>query len=255
MNNLLKAEMFKLGRNRAFWLILAISTGLSALMHYLIIVGWWMISGTSFDAVGLGGLNALSMFLVPAFFNLMIGTLAAFFISTEFGAGGVIKNQILSGRPRSEIYVSKYIVYTLGSVFIGVLIPLSTGLIMLAATGNLEILDGGNITYLIRMHLLFILQYAGYTAMITLLAVLTEDSGKTIIFSVLFTLLMFVVEKVPVFNIVEIIYDYSIFQQFNLVMAPRMSAGMMAEAVVVGVLTIVVVVAAGCMVFGRKEIK
>src|SRR5699024_7509892 len=133
--------------------------------------------------------------------------------------------------------------------------PLSTGLIMLAVTGNIGILDGGNIMYLIRMHLLFILQYAGYTAMITLLAVITEDSGKTIIFSVLFTLLMFVVEKVPVFNIVEIIYDYSIFQQFNLVMAPRMSDGMMAEAVIVGVLTIIVVVAAGCMVFGRKEIK
>ena len=46
-----------------------------------------------------------------------------------------------------------------------------------------------------------------------------------------------------------------IFQQFNLVMAPEMSAGMMAEAVIVGVLTIVVVAAVGCMVFGRKEIK
>src|SRR5699024_4600480 len=105
------------------------------------------------------------------------------------------------------------------------------------------------------MHLLFILQYAGYTALITLLAVFTEDSGKTIIFSVLFTLLMFVIEKVPVFNIVEIIYDYSIFQQFNLVVAPRMSAVMMAEAVIVGVVTIVVVVVAGCLTFGRKEIK
>src|SRR5690625_1703070 len=153
MTNLLKAEMFKLGKNRAFWMILAISVGLSTLMHYLIMVGWWMMDGTPFDAVGLGGMNALSMLLVPAFFNLMIGTLAAFFISTEFGAGGVIRNQILSGRHRSQIYVSKYIVYTLGSVLIGVLIPLSTGLIMLAVTGKLEILDGGNIMYLIRMHL------------------------------------------------------------------------------------------------------
>ena len=255
MNNLLKAEIFKMQRNRSFWMIFAISAGLSALMHYLIMVDWWKMDGTSFDAVGLGDMNALSMFLVPVFFNLMIGTLAAFFISTEFGAGGVIKNQILSGRHRHLIYVSKYIVYTMGSVLIGVLVPLSTGVIMLAVTGNLEILDGGNIVYLIRMHLLFILQYAGYTAMVTLLAVLTEDSGKTIIFSVLFTILMFVVGKVPVFNIVEIIYDHSIFQQFNLVMAPEMSAGMMAEAVIVGVLTIFVVAAIGCMVFGRKEIK
>ena len=246
MNNLLKAEIFKMQRNRSFWMIFAISAGLSALMHYLIMVDWWKMDGTSFDAVGLGDMNALSM---------LIGTLAAFFISTEFGAGGVIKNQILSGRHRHLIYVSKYIVYTMGSVLIGVLVPLSTGVIMLAVTGNLEILDGGNIVYLIRMHLLFILQYAGYTAMVTLLAVLTEDSGKTIIFSVLFTILMFVVGKVPVFNIVEIIYDHSIFQQFNLVMAPEMSAGMMTEAVIVGVLTIVVVAAVGCMVFGRKEIK
>lgn len=255
MNNLVIAEMFKLRKNKSFWMILSISTGLSALMHYLIIIDWWMMSGTSFNAVGLGDMNALSMFFVPMYFNLMIGTLAAFFISTEFGSRGVIKNQIISGRHRSMIYISKYIVFTAGSVIIGVLIPLFTGLLLNVFTGNLEIFNGENTIYLIRTHLLFTLQYAGFTAMITLLAVLTEDSGKTIIFSVLFTILMFVVDKMPVFNIIEIIYDYSIFQQFNLVLAPTMSAGGIAEAVIVGILTVTVMLAAGCMIFGRKEIK
>lgn len=255
MNNLLMAEMFKLRKNKSFWVILLISALFSLLLHYLVITDWWMLGDTPFKAAGLSDLDALSTFAVPLYFNLMVGSLAAFYIATEFGSSGVIKNQIISGKERSMIYISKYIIYTLGSVIIAVLIPLLAGIILNLVMGNADIFNGENIVYLFRTYLLFVLQFAGFTAIITLLAILTEDSGKTIIFSVLFTILMFAVDKMPIFNIIEIIYDYSIFQQFNLVFAPEMTPGGIIEAVVVGILTIILMLILGILVFNRKEIK
>jgi hypothetical protein len=90
MSNLLQAEIFKLKHNKSFWVLLIISAALSSLMHYLVVSEWWMLTNTPFEAAGIPEMNALSMFILPLFFNLMIGTLAAFYISTEFGSTGVI---------------------------------------------------------------------------------------------------------------------------------------------------------------------
>ncbi|WP_411843868.1 ABC transporter permease [Salinicoccus sp. HZC-1] len=255
MNNLMRAELFKLRHNKSFWTILLFSVGLSALLHYLVITDWWMMQNTPFDAAGLSDFNALSMFVIPLYFNLMTGTLAAFFISTEFGNSGVIKNQIISGKNRSLIYLAKYIVYTLGAVIIAVLLPLLVGVMLNLVMGNGDIFNGETVTYLVRAYLLFILQFAGYAAFITLLAILTEDSGKTIILSVLFTIILFTIEKMPMPAFVDFLYDHSVFQQFNLVLAPEMSAGGIVEAVIVGLLTIIVMLLVGIFAFNRKEIK
>lgn len=255
MTNLISAEMFKLRKNKSFWAILFASFGLSVLMHYLVISDWWMISNTAFDAVDLSDLNALSMFIIPLYFNLLTGSLAAFYISTEFGTSGVIKNQVISGKQRAVVYLSKYIVYTAAGMIIAVLIPLLTGVLLNLIMGNADIFTGEAVTFLARSFLLFTLQFAGFSAMILLLAVITEDSGKTIILSILFTIAMFAAERFNMGEILNTIYDYSIFQQFNLVFAAEMTAGNVIEAVLVGVITIVVMLGAGIFIFDRKEIK
>ncbi|WP_020008131.1 ABC transporter permease [Salinicoccus albus] len=255
MLNLISAEMFKLKKNKSFWVILFVSLGLSALMHYLIITDWWLISNTPFDAAALSDLNALSMFVIPIYFNLMTGSLAAFYISTEFGTDGVIKNQILSGRQRAAVYLSKFIVYTGGSVAIAVLCPLLTGVLLNILMGNADIFTGENIMFLVRAFLLFTMQFAAFCAIILLLAIMSEDSGKTIILSILLTLVMFAAERFNMGGILNTIYDYSIFQQFNLVFDVSMTAGGIIEALTVGGITIVVVLVLGMFIFDRKEIK
>lgn len=255
MNNLLQAEFFKLKHNKSFWSILITSTVLSSMMHYLVISEWWMLSNTAFNRAGLDEMNALSMFIVPLFFNLMAGTLAAFYISTEFGSSGVIKNQIISGKNRPFIYLAKYIVFTVASAVITVIIPVVSGIILNVILGNGDIFNAESLMYLLSAFGLFTLQFSGYTAMITLLAVLTEDSGKTIIFSVVFTLIMFVLEKLPISNITDIIYDYSIFQQFSSVMNPDITAGNITAAITVGTVTIIIMLLIGTYVFSKKEIK
>src|SRR5690625_721405 len=91
MSNQIRAEWFKLLRNKAFCVLLLTTTSLSALLNYLVMIEWWQMSGTPFDSVDLSELNAMSTFTVPLFFNLIISPLAAFFISNEFSQS-VIKN-------------------------------------------------------------------------------------------------------------------------------------------------------------------
>lgn len=254
MNNLLQAEIFKLRHSKSFWAILIISSGLSSLMHYLVITEWWMLTNTPFEAAGIAEMNALSMFIVPLFFNLMTGTLAAFYISTEFGSSGVIKNQIISGKSRGLIYLAKYLVFTSASIIITVIIPAGTG-ILLNLVLNGGIFDGESMMYLLKAFGLFTLQMAGYTAIIVLIAVLTEDSGRTIIFTIVFTLIMFVIEKMPMSDIITGIYDYSVFRQFSIVMSPEMTSGQVVTAILVGIISTVLMLLIGISVFSKKEIK
>src|SRR5699024_1899789 len=102
MTNLMKAETYKLMRNRTFWVLIASMIGLSALLHCLILTDWWLMSGTEFDNVGLSEMNAFTFFTMPLVFNLIVSTLAGFYISTEFSQSGVIKNQIMSGNKRTD---------------------------------------------------------------------------------------------------------------------------------------------------------
>ncbi|HIY58589.1 MAG TPA: ABC transporter permease [Candidatus Tetragenococcus pullicola] len=157
MKNLMKAEVFKLTRNKTFWVLIATGTGLSILLHCLIITGWWLLSGTPFDQAGLSEFNALSLFTMPLYFNLIVSTLAGFYISTEFSKNGVIKNQMMSGNKRTNIFMAKYLIFSLGSFLVTILIPLVTAIIVTLLFGQGDILNFTSLTYLGRAYGLFTL--------------------------------------------------------------------------------------------------
>ncbi|PAV28290.1 ABC transporter permease [Virgibacillus profundi] len=255
MSNLIKAEIFKLQRNKTFWVIFGSVTGLSALLHFLIITDWWMVQGTAFDSAGLSELNALSTFTVPLFFNLIVSTLAGFFISIEFSDSGVIKNQMISGNKRSQIFIAKYLVFSLGAIIVTILIPLVTAVIVVILFGHGDILNPSNMMYLGRVYSLFILQFLGYTAIMVLLAIITEDSGKTIIFSILFTIVMFAVEKLVKTPFIELLYEHTIFYQFSDVFKFTMTNGEIIKSILVGVVSLIVIMLCGVFIINRKEIK
>lgn len=255
MINQIKVELYKLQKNQTFWVLLFISIGLSALMHFLVIADWWQMYGTTFNQVGLHELNGLSPFAIPLFFNLFISTLAGFFIAIEFSHGSVIKNQIISGSHRKHIYLSKYIVFSIGSIIITILSPLLTGLIETVLFGYGDILTSASLLYLGRVYGLFALQLLGYTAIILLLAMVSEDSGKTIIFSILFTIVLFAVEKLPHLPLLSTVYKFSIFHQFSNVFKLPMAIDEMLIAILIALLTIVVVTFCGIAIFNKKEIK
>src|SRR5699024_6458709 len=104
-------------------------------------------------------LKALTMFTVPMFFNLMVGTLAGFFISNEFSQTSVIKNQMISGSKRSHIFLSKYVIFTLGSIVVIILIPLVIVLIEVMFLGYGNILSLSGMLYIGRAFGLFTLHF------------------------------------------------------------------------------------------------
>lgn len=256
MNNLLRAEWYKLQRNKIFTVLLVSIAGLSALLHYLIIIDWWQMNDTVFDRVGLGSLDALLTFTVPLFFNLIVSTLAGFFIATEFSNSGVIKNQIISGHHRSHVYVAKYVVFSFAAIVVTCLVPLFTGLIEVVVLGQSERIDLSHFLYLGRAYGLFIIHFLGYSAIIMLLAIVTEDSGKTIILSVLMTI---AIELMRLFSsssrFVTFIYEHTIFSQFSYVFHEGMSIDEIVQSIIVGGITIIVMISCGILLFNRKEIK
>ena len=255
MINQMRVELYKLQRNKTFWVLLLTATGISALLHILVITGWWQLSGTPFDRAGLSELNGISTFTVPLFFNLFISTLAGFFIAIEFSHSSVIKNQIISGSKRSHIFLSKYFVFTAGSIVITILIPLLTGIIEIVLFGHGDILNTSSMLYLGRAFCLFTLQFLGYTAIIILFAIATEDSGKTIIFTILFTIVMFAIEKFPNLPIIGTVFKNSIFYQFSDVFKFSMTDGEIIRSILIAFVTFIIITACGIVVFNKKEIK
>lgn len=255
MTNLFKAELYKLARNKTFWVLIGVTTGISALLHCLILLDWWLLSGTQFDTAGLSELNALSPFTIPLFFNLIVSTLAGYYISTEFTQSAVIKNQMLSGNKRTHIFMAKYLVFSFGAFLVTILIPFITAVILVMIFGQADILNLANLMYLGKAYSLFTLQFLSFTAIVLLIAISAEDSGKTIIFTLVLSIIMFAIEKLITTPYIKMLYENTFFYQFNEVFKPSMTGGERLKSTLIGVISLVVTIICGIFMMNRKEIK
>lgn len=255
MTNLIRAELYKLSRNKTFWVLVASVTGLSALLHCLILMDWWLLTGTDFDKAGLSEFNALSPFSIPLFFNFFVSTLAGFYISTEFTQNGVIKNQMLSGNKRSTIFIAKYLVFTLGAFIVTILIALVTAITMVLLFGHGDIISLPNLMYLGRAYSLFALHFLSFTAIVSLIAIAAEDSGKTIIFTLLLVVMMFAIEKLITAPLIQIVYENTFFSQFSEAFRYTLTKAEMIKSILIGVVSFFVIILCGVFMINRKEIK
>src|SRR5699024_9021653 len=134
--------------------------------------------------------------------------------------------------------------------------PFAVGVIEVTIMGHDDILSLSVILYLGRAIALFILQFLGYTSIIMLIAIVTEASGKTIIISVLFYLVM---DMIIIFSgsspLIAKFYETTIFHQFNEVFTYSMTSGEIIKSIVIGFLTIMLITGSGIVIFNRKEIK
>ncbi|WP_373895812.1 ABC transporter permease [Virgibacillus sp. CBA3643] len=254
MSNQMKAEWFKLQKNKTFWALILSIIGISVLLHFLRISGWWQVSGTAFDSAGLSELNALAVFTIPLLFNLMVSTLAGYYISTEFSPDGVIKNQVISGNKKSRIFIAKFLILSLGSILVTIVIPLLTAVIMVCLFGQADILNLSNIMYLGRAFSLFTLQFLCFNAVVLWIAIATEDSGKTIIFTLLLSVIMFAIEKLVTQPFIEMVYENTFFYQFSEVFKYTMTNGETIQSILIGILSLIIILLCGIFIFNRKEI-
>ncbi len=255
MSNLLRAEIFKLNRNKTFWTLSLFIMVISTFMHFLIVTDWWVMTNSPFEYVGMSDFNALATFIVPLFFNVIVSTLAGFFIATEFSQHSVIKNQIVSGHKRSHIFLAKYIVFTIGSLLVTIVIPLVTAIVVSMIFGHAEFLSTANVEFLSKSYGLFTLPFLSFTLVVLIIAIVTEDSGRTIIFTLLLSAFMFVVEKLVTNSFIKSLYEYTFFYQFTVAFNPALTGKELTQSIIISTVSFIVLIILGKFIFKRKEIK
>ncbi len=254
MVNLLRMELFKLSKNRVFWTLAIIATVVFALLHYLITIDWWQLSNRFVDA-GLELFSSFALATTPFYFLLFLSTLAGFFVANDFTIG-VIKNVVMSGNRRSVIFSAKLLIFALGSVILALVCPLLVIFGGKLLFGFGEMTDPSALGYFARAIGLFLLHLMAFIALLMLVALLVEDSGKTIIISVVLAVLISVADVMrPLPGFLETLYHYSIFHHLLDSFRIGMTFADVLQSLSVGIITILVLVFGGNLVFKRKEVK
>jgi len=246
MNNLIKAEWFKLRKDRSFWTLVWILTAISLLY----IVDSIYDGNVQLDllyASEMLGVNFQFMRLVPCI-------LAGFFISGEYAAG-TMKSIVSSGNSRMQVYAAKLIVFTVGAAILSILpLLLMTGGVGIYV-GFADLPDAGFFFETIGLTLLYA---AAFGSIMTVFATLFTESGKSIGFSLLF--FMFFDELLHLlsskFSFLEPVWNNSVFKlQYDIANVAALDGGQWTRLLAVPIITFAVFAAIGVSIFQRKEIK
>ncbi|QMV41164.1 ABC transporter permease [Cohnella cholangitidis] len=253
MYNLIKAELFKLRKDRAFRMLMLILAAFSLaypLLYYFdnISDGDPQITGAEFLFDFIAG-NAYVI-------KFGVAVLAGFFIANEYSTG-VMKTIASSGNERARIFVAKLIGFTIGAMAISLVFPIVSTIEVSLLSGFGHLPEGGSAFFIPRSLGLTLLYAAGYASIGALFTSVLTDSGKTIGFSMIFFLMIDSVlaglgTKIPFFTT---LYDYSIFKMIGDIGKISIDSGDLPALLLVPLLTFAVSGLLGILVYRRKEIK
>jgi ABC-type transport system involved in multi-copper enzyme maturation permease subunit len=109
MRNLLRANLFRLRRDKVFWICVAAMLGFSMFM---------VLQGGRADAMEGWGRNLdYYYFKPPAYCGIILAVAIARFIGTDYD-DGTIRNKCIIGHTRSEIYIANLLACCLGSTLL-----------------------------------------------------------------------------------------------------------------------------------------
>ena len=249
MDNLIKAEWFKLKKDRSLWTLIIILTAVSLFYPLLIVFdeGADVIKVMDFYRNTILEGNNYVIRLVPCI-------LAGFFISSEYSTG-TMKSIVASGNSRARLYLAKLIVYSIGAILISLIFPIIfTG----AVSVSLQFNGMPEIGYFAGTIGLTILYTIAFASMMALFATIFTDSGKAIgfmlIFFIIFDSILYLLSGVsPVF---ETIFNYSVFKLFlDIVNLDTVHGAEMIKLIIIPVVTFVAFGILGSVLFHNQEIK
>ncbi|MBP2110377.1 ABC transporter permease [Paenibacillus silagei] len=253
MYNLIRAELFKLRKDRSFHVLVLIIAALSLAYPLL-----YYIDNKSGGKPQFTGAEFLIKFVASNGYiiKFSIAALAGFFIASEYTTG-VMKTVASSGNDRGRLYAAKLIGFSAGAMMISLIFPLVSlaEVSMLSGFGQLP--EGVDAFFLPRVLRFTLLYTAAYAAIGALFTAMFTESGKTISFLMVFFLMINTIlgglgEYIPVFTTV---YDYSVFKLLGDIGKTRIDGGDVPALLLVPLLTIVVSGLLGVLVFRKKEIK
>lgn len=178
MTKLLSANFSRLMRDKLFWIASAAIFILSATM--IIKNG---ISVSDIDSVNnIKTLNACYFNILPAI-SFFYAVFISFFIGTDY-SDGTIRNKVVIGHSRTDIYFANYITCFIGSlvIIIAMLIGCAFGVPFFGYW------QGGIKDYFIKV-LLCIFITAAFTTLITLISMLTTNKAITLVLTMVVCLI------------------------------------------------------------------
>ena len=128
VRNLLSAGLFRLVRCKVFWLCCAVMAGLET-------AAMLSLSRQALEAAYFAGINSIDSgyFIFPALVGFLSALVCAFFIGPEYG-DGAMRNKIVTGCKRRDVYLSNLLLSCLASLVmcLAAIVPaLSLGLPLL----------------------------------------------------------------------------------------------------------------------------
>ncbi len=177
MRNLLSSGFHRLWKDKIFWI---------GMLAILVISVWTMMNGSRQSTAMMA--EGYTRKLDDYYFNLapLLGLFSAIFTSLFIGtehSEGTMRNKIVVGRTRAEVYLSYYIVcFTAGVCFVAAW--LIGGLVGIPTFGVWKIGFGGVLLYT----LISVFFTAALTGILTLLCMLSSNKAITTVVSILLAL-------------------------------------------------------------------
>ena len=274
MLNLLRVERYKLIKNKVFWVLVSIIvavTLLSVLLFFLEERG--IIEAVEDDGFSIMEVNeqeaevlqndGISFFMDTFYASdwmitvLLISVLGAFMIATE-NSIGTLKNTVSIGYGRREIYLSKLAIFSIGSIVLFLFISVAFGFFgsLFFGIGDLPAID--EFVLLGKVVLLSSLYIVSFAAIVMLFSMIVRGSGLAILASLGFFLLFgpalaYFGQKYVLF---ESINHYSVYYRFMTIAGSNLSnVKVLLELTAIPVVTAIVFIGLGMIVFQKKDIQ
>lgn len=285
MNRLIRAELFKLFKNKTFRVVciiaLVISIGMtiisSPLMHktfnevQVALAGQEMYQDLTSEPVHIGSLGVsytpedyfnpkASEVFSSAFgvglFEIFAAVIVGAFLAKEYSQG-TIKNVLAYGRRRSDFYLAKFIaLITSGAV---VLLCLT-----LIPTVGTTIINGWGETFkfsqVIRMAESFgagLLAYASVVSIIMALSILIKSNGGVIgiTMGVILGAGSILSLSYGKYKIFDNVFKITPYYNDQLAVSAIAAAGDIGRSALISLLTMIIFLVIGCTIFKRQDIK
>lgn len=284
-----KAELYKLFKNRTFKVLCIVSIFLSLLMAITASPLMEKIISDSLKDMSLeqkeqfivqisgpasedsvitpgklgfqGSLNPTTIQVFHSSFGsgaieVLIGILVAAMMAKEYSQG-TIKNSLAYGRKRMEFYLSKFLALILGVTIILVILTTISTTSAFIMNGWGEPFKFVQILEMARAFLAAVIVNSAVAAIILVIATLVKSNGATIgitvgLFILIPTILSFIYGVYPWF---DRIYEVTPFYNSALATSAASSGGDVLRAMVIGLVTIAISLVLGTSVFKTQDIK
>lgn len=272
MTNLLRVELFKFCRSKVFWVLIGITVIVSFLLILLLfldengtlekIEGMKItaeMEGEATELLPIGGMKVLIEAIhAPDLFItiLLISILGSFFIAVDHSTG-TIKNMVSIGYHRTQIYLAKLAIFSLGSIVLILFFALIMGVFGSIFFGigdwpTTEILvQTGKILFLTCVYVI------SFSSIILMFSMIANGSGIAFLLSFGFYLVFGTTLNLlgQQFTLFEKLNHYAVYNRFAMLAERELTYADIIELMSIPIITSLIFIFIGVMIFKKKDIK